>query len=63
LRVHDLKAVTFKPSDLVVNTIDLRIMLCTLQDSRVLLNSIDAFPTIGSGKSDGIPAGASKGIN
>lgn len=60
--LQKLKAVSFKPGDLVLHPIDLRIMFRTPQDGRVLLDGIDPLPLARERKGDGIPSSAGKRI-
>lgn len=44
LVLQDFKAVSFKPSDLVLHAVDPRVVFGALQNSGVLLNRIDSLP-------------------
>lgn len=63
LVLQNLKTITLKPGDLILNSIDFSIVFGASQDSRVLLNGIDSFPFPSQGKSNSVPTSSRKCVD
>lgn len=60
---YDMKAVALKPSDLVLDSVYFGIMLCTLQDSVVILDGVHTLPFPGLCKGNGVSARSCKCVD
>lgn len=63
LILQNVEAVTLKPGDLISHPVDLGIVFGAPQDSRVLLDGVDALPLPRECKGDGVTPRAGESID
>lgn len=63
LILQDVKTVPLEPGDLILHPVNFGIVFRASQDCRVFLNRVDAFPSAGLRKGNGIPTCSGEGVD